>query len=40
MTVKDILAEWPELEQEDISQAFGYAAWAMEERVLLLQVAT
>lgn len=40
MTVKDILAEWPELEQEDISQALGYAAWAMEERVLLLQVAT
>jgi len=40
MTVKDILAEWPELEQEDISQALGYAAWAMEERVLFLQVAT
>ena len=31
MTVEEILAEWPELEREDIQQALGYAAWAMEE---------
>jgi uncharacterized protein (DUF433 family) len=34
MTVDEILAEWPELEREDIAQALGYAAWAMEERVV------
>ncbi len=34
MTVEEILAEWPELEREDIQQALGYAAWAMEERVV------
>jgi uncharacterized protein (DUF433 family) len=35
MTIEDILREWPELEREDIYQALGYAAWAMEERILL-----
>jgi len=40
MTVDDILKEWPELEREDIYQALGYAAWAMEERVVLLEGAT
>jgi uncharacterized protein (DUF433 family) len=35
MTIDDILREWHELEPEDIYQALGYAAWAMEERVLL-----
>ena len=35
MTVDELLREWPELEREDISQALGYAAWAMEERVVL-----
>jgi uncharacterized protein (DUF433 family) len=35
MTIDDLLREWPELEREDISQALGYAAWAMEERVVL-----
>jgi uncharacterized protein (DUF433 family) len=35
MTIDDLLREWPELEREDVSQALGYAAWAMEERVVL-----
>jgi uncharacterized protein (DUF433 family) len=39
MTVEEILKEWPELEREDIYQALGYAAWAMEERVVPLQEA-
>ena len=34
MSADDMLAEWPELEREDIAQALGYAAWAMEERVV------
>lgn len=29
MTVEEILKEWPELEREDITQALGYAAWAI-----------
>ncbi len=37
MSVEDILREWPELEREDIHQALGYAAWAMEERVVPLE---
>jgi len=36
MTIDDLLREWPELEREDVSQALGYAAWAMEERVVLI----
>ncbi len=36
MTVAEILEEWPELEPEDIYQALGYAAWAMEERIIPL----
>jgi uncharacterized protein (DUF433 family) len=40
MTVEEILAEWPELEREDIYQALGYAASAMEERVLPLEEVT
>ena len=39
MTVDEILKEWPELEWEDIYQALGYAAWAMEERVIPLEEA-
>jgi len=39
MTVDQILKEWPELEREDIYQALGYAAWAMEERVIPLEEA-
>jgi uncharacterized protein (DUF433 family) len=34
MTMDEILKEWPELELEDIYQALGYAAWAMEEQVV------
>lgn len=37
MTIDDILKEWPELEREDIYQALGYAAWAMEEKVVLIE---
>ncbi len=37
MSVEEILNEWPELEREDIYQALGYAAWAMEERGVLLE---
>ncbi|MCS7065372.1 MAG: DUF433 domain-containing protein [Fimbriimonadales bacterium] len=36
MTVEDILHEWPELDREDISQALGYAAWVMEDRIIPL----
>jgi len=36
MTVDEILCEWPELEREDIQEALGYAAWAMEERIVTL----
>ena len=39
MTMDEILKEWPELEREDIFQALGYASWAMEERVVPLEVA-
>ena len=28
MTVEDILAEWPELEREDVQRALMYATWA------------
>ena len=34
MSVEEILEEWPELEREDIYQALGYAALAMEERIV------
>ena len=34
MTVEAILQEWPELEPEDISEALGYAASAMEESII------
>ena len=37
MTIEDMLAEWPELDKEDISQALGYAAWMMEERVIPIE---
>lgn len=39
MTMEEFLKEWPELEREDIYQALGYAAWAMEERVVPLEEA-
>jgi len=34
MTTSDMLREWREMEEADIQQALGYAAWAMEERVV------
>ena len=37
MTVDEVLKEWPELEREDIYQALGYAAAAMEERIVTVQ---
>jgi len=37
MAMEEILLGWPELEREDIYQALGYAAWAMEERVVPLR---
>lgn len=37
MTEDQILKEWPELEPEDISEALGYAACTMEERVVVLE---
>ncbi len=35
MSVDEILKEWPDLQREDIQQALGYAAWAMDERIIL-----
>jgi uncharacterized protein (DUF433 family) len=37
MTVEEILAEWPELEREDLFQALAYAASALEERIVPLE---
>ena len=34
MSVDEILSAWSELEREDIHEALGYAAWAMEERIV------
>jgi uncharacterized protein (DUF433 family) len=39
MTVEEILAEFPELEREDIYEALGFAAEAMEERFIPLEEA-
>jgi uncharacterized protein (DUF433 family) len=35
-SIDEILADYPYLEREDISQALRYAAWRSEERELLL----
>ena len=40
MPVEEILLEWPEFGREDICRALGYAAWAMEERVVPLEEAS
>lgn len=37
MTVEEILQEKPAVEREDILQALRYAAWATEERIVLLE---
>jgi uncharacterized protein (DUF433 family) len=34
MTHAEVLAEWPELEEEDIRQALAYAAWSASDKVL------
>ena len=39
MSAEEILAEYPDLEGEDISQALRYAAWLADEHVQLLNVA-
>ena len=31
----EVLAGWPELEREDVYEALSYAAWAMEERIVV-----
>ena len=37
MSIEEMLREWPELEAEDIYQALGYAASAMEEEIIMTQ---
>jgi len=37
-TVKEILEDYPELEEEDIKQALEYAAWVASEKVVLYEV--
>ncbi|MFN8443408.1 MAG: DUF433 domain-containing protein [Caldilineaceae bacterium] len=34
MSINEILQEWPELEIQDIYQALGYAASAMDEQIV------
>ncbi|HYX25222.1 MAG TPA: DUF433 domain-containing protein [Thermoanaerobaculia bacterium] len=36
MTMEEILSEWPELEREDLYQALGYAASAVEDEIIPL----
>ena len=38
-TAKDILVDYPYLEEEDITQALQYAAWLAEEREYILEEA-
>jgi uncharacterized protein (DUF433 family) len=37
MTMQEILAEWPEIEEEDLYQALAYAASTLEERIIPLE---
>ena len=37
-TVKEILEDYPELEEEDIKQALEYAAWVASEKVVPYEV--
>ena len=39
MTREEILAVYPDLENEDIDQALRYAAWLADEHIQLLNVA-
>ncbi|MBF2076544.1 MAG: DUF433 domain-containing protein [Synechococcales cyanobacterium C42_A2020_086] len=34
LSVQEILASYPELEEEDIRQALRYAAWAVSDRIV------
>jgi uncharacterized protein (DUF433 family) len=36
--IKEILEEYPELEEEDIKQSLEYAAWTVSEKVLPMMV--
>lgn len=38
MSTDEILTEWPMLEREDLHQALAYAASALEERLIPLEV--
>jgi uncharacterized protein (DUF433 family) len=40
MTAKEIVADYPYLEPEDVRQALAYAAWLAEESVYALDLAT
>jgi len=35
-TAKDILRDYPELEEEDVKQALEYAAWTVSEKTLAI----
>ena len=37
-TIREILEDYPELEEEDIKQALEYAAWLTSEKVVLHEV--
>jgi len=34
-TLEEILADYPDLEPEDVQQAIGYAAWLAQEEVYI-----
>lgn len=36
LSTQDVIAAYPELEEEDIRQALNYAAWAVSDRVASL----
>lgn len=38
MTAKDIIKEYPYLEEEDVRQALQYAAWLADESVQVLEL--
>ena len=38
MTTKEIVAEYPYLEQEDVRQSLQYAAWLADETVQVLEM--
>ena len=40
MSAKEILADYPDLEPEDIRQALAYVAWLADESVYALELAT